>query len=79
MANITTDELLAGIRTAVEERADLYIRLADDIWEFAELGFAESRSSRAQMDVLAAEGFKITTGIGGSLPHFLQNGVRESP
>ncbi|UIK01746.1 amidohydrolase (plasmid) [Rhizobium leguminosarum] len=71
MANITTDELLAGIRTAVEERADLYIRLADDIWEFAELGFAESRSSRAQMDVLAAEGFKITTGIGGLPTAFL--------
>jgi aminobenzoyl-glutamate utilization protein B len=56
---------LAGIHAAVDTRASRYTRLADEIWEFAELGFAESRSSKAQMDMLAAEGFKVTAGIAG--------------
>ena len=65
MDELTIDNVLAGVEAAVNTRAGRYTRLADNIWEFAELGFAESRSSKAQMDVLAAEGFKLTAGIGG--------------
>ncbi|WP_205837080.1 amidohydrolase [Neorhizobium sp. T6_25] len=65
MNELTIDNVLAGVHAAVNSRAGRYARLADEIWEFAELGFAERRSSKAQMDVLAAEGFEVIAGIGG--------------
>ncbi|MDK4717896.1 amidohydrolase [Rhizobium sp. CNPSo 3968] len=59
------DSILEGVEAAVSVRAARYAQLADEIWEFAELGFEETRSSKAQIEMLAAEGFRVTVGIGG--------------
>jgi aminobenzoyl-glutamate utilization protein B len=38
-------------------------RVAQQLWEWAELGYLEERSSGLMMEELAAEGFEITAGI----------------
>ncbi|KRE09711.1 amidohydrolase [Bosea sp. Root381] len=58
-------------RTAISEhllaeldaRAGDYAGLADRIWEYAELGFSETRSAADQISTLEGEGFRITRNI----------------
>lgn len=47
----------------VEGEAERTSRVAQQLWEWAELGYLETRSTRLLQDELAAEGFTITPGV----------------
>ncbi len=47
----------------VEEQAEAGVALADNIWEFAELGYLEEKSSAALQEYLGGQGFEITRGL----------------
>lgn len=50
---------------AVEAQADRTAQVARDIWEFAEVGYQEERSSALLQSQLAEEGFSIRKGVAG--------------
>ena len=47
----------------VDSQADRTARVAQELWELAELGYLESRSSGLMQSELASEGFRIESGI----------------
>lgn len=47
----------------VDSQADRTARVAQELWELAELGYLESRSSGLMQAELASEGFRIESGI----------------
>lgn len=47
----------------VEAQQERTQRVAQQLWDWAELGFLEQRSSALMMDELAAEGFRIEAGV----------------
>ena len=49
----------------VDSRYEQNSALARDLWEFAEVGYQEVRSSALIKETLAAEGFEIESGIAG--------------
>nr|HPI79905.1 amidohydrolase [Cyclobacteriaceae bacterium] len=42
-----------------------YTEVAKEIWDYAELGFLEDKSTAALQGLLAQEGFKIDKGVAG--------------
>jgi len=56
---------------AVDELAGRLAGVADDIWSYAELGFAERRSSERLAAELEAEGFAVTRGAAGMPTAFI--------
>ncbi len=54
---------LEKIQKLVAEKAETSIRLAREIWEYAELPFCETKSAAALIDALKQEGFTIEEGI----------------
>ena len=48
---------------AIEKKADLVARVADEIWSFAELSLQEEQSADLYCRVLEQEGFKVERGI----------------
>ncbi|MBO9490308.1 amidohydrolase [Endozoicomonas sp. G2_1] len=61
MANQQQDDLLSWMDTRYQHTASM----AKQIWDFAELGYLEQKSSQLLQDKLAAEGFVIETGVAG--------------
>jgi aminobenzoyl-glutamate utilization protein B len=57
--------LIEEVETSLNSHAARFIELSDAVWGFAEMGFAEKRSSAAQIDALRREGFQIKSAIGG--------------
>ena len=53
------------IINSLDARADEYFQVAYKIWEWAELGYQEEKSSALLKDVLAQEGFSIESGAVG--------------
>lgn len=53
------------IRRFVESRYDQTVEIASALWDFAEVGYKEERSSELLQQVLAAEGFSIESGVAG--------------
>ncbi|NMA94020.1 MAG: amidohydrolase, partial [Clostridiales bacterium] len=49
---------------SVDSREDELTDLAKKIWEFAELGFKETKSAKAIADYLEDQGFKVQRGVG---------------
>jgi len=49
----------------IEEKRDVIIGVAKDIWEYAELALHEERSSRRLAGALADEGFDVELGVAG--------------
>lgn len=47
----------------IEEKKDLFIKVSDEIWEFAETRFEEFKSSELLCEILEEEGFVATKGI----------------
>ncbi|MBY6261699.1 amidohydrolase [Azospirillum sp. 412522] len=60
-----TTSLRTAILEAVEAKAPAFHDLSDRIWGYAELGYCEFKSMEAQIETLAAEGFRITRNVGG--------------
>jgi aminobenzoyl-glutamate utilization protein B len=50
---------------AVEDQQERTQRVAQQLWDWAELGYLESKSSGLLMEELSSEGFKIETGVAG--------------
>ena len=55
----------AKIQELVAKNAETSVRLAKQIWEYAELPFEEFKSAAALIEALKAEGFEIEEGIAG--------------
>lgn len=53
------------VTAEVEKRATTYKTVASHIWEYAELGYQETRSSDELINLLRSEGFKIEQGVAG--------------
>lgn len=49
----------------IEDNAVTYSDIAQDIWEFAEMGYQEKKSSQLLQNTLSNAGFKITAGVAG--------------
>jgi aminobenzoyl-glutamate utilization protein B len=49
----------------VEKRQEEFWRISDSIWDFAELGLEEVRSSKLLIETLARRGFSIDSGVAG--------------
>lgn len=63
-APLTADNHVApDVIAVVDAEADRTARVAQELWEFAELGYLETRSSGLMQAELEGEGFSIETGI----------------
>lgn len=51
------------LTAALEKEREKYASIALKIWDYAELGYLEARSSALLQDTLAAEGFRIEAGV----------------
>ena len=49
----------------IENNKELIIEISDKVWEFAELGLIESKSSALLVDELSKHGFRVERGIAG--------------
>jgi aminobenzoyl-glutamate utilization protein B len=49
----------------VDQQTELLKRINKEIWEFAEVGLEEKRSSAVLIEALRKDGFQIETGLGG--------------
>lgn len=63
----------------VESCREQYSALADKIWAHAELGFEETQSSRAHIELLKAAGFIVREGIGGLPTSFVAEAGSGAP
>ena len=57
------DEQKRAAVAAVEEKADLISRVADAIWDYAELSLQEEKSAALYCSVLEEEGFTVERGV----------------
>jgi aminobenzoyl-glutamate utilization protein B len=55
----------------VQKHAAMYRDVSRKIWEFAEMGYQEKRSSALLQQMLAAEGFEVTAGVAGEPTAFV--------
>ncbi|MCC6306788.1 MAG: amidohydrolase [Rhodobacteraceae bacterium] len=62
---------MRGLGDHLAGRAGTFTALADAIWSTPELCFHEHRSSAAQAAAMAAEGFRVTPGVGGLATAFV--------
>lgn len=51
------------VAAQVEERAELAIETADKLWDWAEVGYQETKSTQLLQDHLEQAGFEITQGV----------------
>ena len=51
--------------TWIDENSERVIELSDEIWEYAELGLVEERSSRLIAEELERHGFRVELGVAG--------------
>lgn len=63
LGTLKAQDQVSGPIAEVEAQADRTERVAQQLWEFAELGYLETRSSGLMQAELAAEGFAIQPGI----------------
>lgn len=56
---------LEKIQAFVAQKAETSVRLAREIWEYAELSFCETKSAAALVEALRQEGFTIEENIAG--------------
>lgn len=54
---------LEKIKALVKEQEEVSIKLAEEIWEYAELSFEETKSANALIEALKKEGFTVETGL----------------
>jgi aminobenzoyl-glutamate utilization protein B len=69
----------ADVIAGVNSRRDALVALGDRIWGLAETGFEETASAAALSAALEAEGFKVSTGLGGIPTSFVASYGRGQP
>ncbi len=57
--------MMSLVNEFVESNRDLFIQISMKIWEYAELGLKEFKSSKLLSDTLEAAGFKVKRGVAG--------------
>jgi len=63
----------------IEDNRERLIELSDKIWEHAELGLVEERSSKLLADELEKHGFTVERGVAGMPTAFVATGGKEKP
>lgn len=53
------------VQDFIERSKDKYMQLSDEIWQYAELGYTEQKSSAAHIAFLKAAGFTVREGVAG--------------
>lgn len=61
----TADPASSEAMSRVEQRAGLTVDIASKLWDWAEVGYQETKSSGLLQDMLAAESFEIEAGVAG--------------
>ncbi|MEM8984195.1 MAG: amidohydrolase [Pseudomonadota bacterium] len=56
---------------SIDARYDETARIARSLWEFAEVGYLERKSTQLLQQALADEGFRVTPGVGGMPTAFM--------
>ena len=59
------------INDSIEKNSQIFENVALEIWEYAELGYLENKSSKLLADTLQENGFKITKGVAGIPTSFI--------
>ena len=57
--------IFSDVSDYIEKTKSKYDQLALDLWNYAEMGYLETRSSKAMKDILIDEGFSIDDGVAG--------------
>jgi len=63
----------------IDESRERLIELSDTIWDYAELGLMEERSSKLLADELESHGFKVERGVAGMPTAFVASWGRGKP
>ena len=58
-----TSQANEGVLSSINSRSSQLTELSDLIWDLAEVGYQETRSSEALKSALSAEGFSIESGV----------------
>ncbi len=66
-------------QAVIEQQTDLLKRVNREIWQFAELGLEENKSSGLLVDVLRQHGFRVETGLAGMPTSFVASYGSGSP
>ncbi len=61
--HVAADSSLKSVSEGVENQRDAYIDMAQQIWDWAEVGYQETRSSELLQSQLKNSGFSIETGV----------------
>ena len=59
------EQLASKITAWVQKNQEKYMRLSQQIWQYAELAFQETKSVQALTQLLEEEGFAVTAGLAG--------------
>lgn len=62
---VTAQDHKATVADFIDDNASRYGEIAQQIWDFAEVGYLETQSSALLAQELAEAGFEITTGVAG--------------
>jgi aminobenzoyl-glutamate utilization protein B len=65
VAAAAPDPAKDGVARAIESRREAYARTAQQIWEYAEVGYQETRSSALLQQGLRESGFAVESGVAG--------------
>src|SRR5512138_2397868 len=78
-AQPSTDALKKEALQAIDQRYADYREVAQQIWNYAELGYKEEKSSALLKSVLEKEGFRIESGVAGIPTAFVASFGSGSP
>ncbi|MCK5135706.1 MAG: amidohydrolase [Bacteroidales bacterium] len=63
----------------IDDNKEMYCDMSRKIWDYAELGFLETNSSRILKEVLEEAGFRIESGVAGMPTAFVARYGKDSP
>ncbi len=63
----------------IEKNRDYVVELSDRVWEYAELGLVEEKSSKLLADELEKHGFRVERGVAGMPTAFVAAWGKGSP
>jgi len=67
------------VRQAIDTRAEVYRDVALQIWDFAELGYLEKKSSELLQEQLRQAGFQVQSGVADIPTAFVASYGRGEP
>lgn len=70
---------MTGIEKYIDDNKELFIQVASDIWEYAEVGWQEFKSSARMVGVLKEHGFRVQEGVADAPTAFIAEYGHGSP